>query len=100
MRGFVQVLLAGLKFGTKDYVLLATLAAVNIPSHIFLAKLMFDGWEGFKEAVCFLFTPDIFSIFTNEYIDDRWAEAKLGLFFFLCIAQWVGGLVLITKIFY
>ena len=100
MRDLVQALLAGLKFGTKDCVLLAILAAVNIPTHIFLARLFFDGWEGLKEAVCFLFTPDIFSILADEYIDDLWAEAKLGMFLFLCIAQWVGGLALITKIFY
>ena len=99
MRDFVPVLLAGLNFGTKDYVFLVILAAVNIPTHILLARWMFDGWEGFKEAICFLFTPDIFSILTDEFIDDLWAEAKLGLFFFLCIAQWVGGFVFITKNF-
>ena len=95
-----QILLAGLNFGIRDYIFLTILAVVNIPIHIFLAKLMFGGWEGFKEAICFLFTPDIFSIFSGEYIGDRWAEAKLGLFFVLCVLQWFGGLSLVTKLFY
>ena len=95
-----EVILAGIKFSTKDCVLLVVLAVVNIPVHIVLAKLMFGGWEDFKEAVRFLFTPDIFSILTNEYIDDRWAEAKLGMFFILCVAQWFSGLFVVTKLFY
>jgi hypothetical protein len=65
-----------------------------------LARLLFTDWEGFKEAIVYLFTPDFWSLIWGEYLDDRWAECKLGLFFFLCAALWLGELVLVTKLFY
>jgi hypothetical protein len=84
----------------KDITFFVILGVGNIPIYILLGKLLFEDWEGFKEAVGYLFTPDFWSFFEGEWLEDRWAELKLGLFVILCGALWLGELVLITKIFY
>ena len=41
--------------------------------------MIFEDQEEFQEAIRYLFTPEVFSLFKGEYMKDRWAEFKLGL---------------------
>ena len=84
----------------KDFIFLGILAVGNIPIYILIGKVLFGDWEAFKEAVGYLFTPNIFSYIFDELSDDFWATVKMFLFIVLCILLWTGELVLITKFFY
>ena len=85
---------------TKDYVFLGILAVGNIPVYILIGKMLFEDWEEFKEAVGYLFTPNVFSYIFGELDEDFWATVKMFIFIVLCIFLWTGELVLITKCFY
>ncbi len=70
---------------------------IDIPLFILIGKLMFGSWEDFWEAIKFWLTPDIWSAFSGEYWEDRWAEMKLGFFILLCGGCVVGEIVLINE---
>lgn len=64
-----------------------------------LFKPLFGDWEGFVECIKFWITPDIFSLFTGEYLEDRWSELKL-VFWLVCgLLSWSGVYVLLMKLF-
>ncbi|MFT5326542.1 MAG: hypothetical protein ACI8P0_004418 [Planctomycetaceae bacterium] len=44
-----------------------------------LFKPFFDNAEGFVECLRYSMTPDIFSWFNGEGVEDWWAEMKLSL---------------------
>jgi hypothetical protein len=46
------------------------LGIVNIPVYFGLAWLIFGGSDSFLESIRFWLTPDIFSLFNGEYLDD------------------------------
>lgn len=48
-------------------------------------NFFFEDSDDFSESVKYSLIPDIFSLFSGEYIKDRLAEFKLGMFIFLCI---------------
>lgn len=63
------------------------LSVANIPLYVFLAWILFKDWDEFVEAVKFYITPDIFSLFRGEFVDDLWAEYKLGFWAAGCFAS-------------
>ena len=67
---------------------MATVAAVaglvaGVGVMILLFKPLFGDKEEFIECVKFWITPDIFSLFSGEYLEDRWSELKL-IFWLVC----------------
>ncbi len=60
------------------------LGIINIPAYIFLGKILFSDLEGFWEAICYWFKPDIWSWVSGEGFEDMLAEMKLGVFLILC----------------
>ncbi len=64
-----------------------------------LFKPLFGDWEEFVECIKFWFTPDIFSLFTGEYLEDRWSELKL-VFWLVCgLLSWAGTYAGLMKLF-
>ena len=64
-----------------------------------LFKPLFEDWEGFVECLKFWITPDIFSFFFGEYLEDRWSELKL-VFWLVCgLLSWAGVYVGVMKLF-
>jgi hypothetical protein len=61
-----------------NYVLLGVLVAANIPVYWLLYKMLFGNAEELLQAIAYWFTPDVFSLFRGEYMEDWWAEVKLG----------------------
>ena len=61
------------------------LALVNIPVYFLIGKVMFKTWEGFLDAIGYLFTLRFISAARGEFWDDWWAELKLIIFVLLCI---------------
>jgi hypothetical protein len=73
------------------------LGVVNIPLFVVLAKLFFKDMEEFEEAIYFLIKPDFMSFFQGEWLDDWWAEMKLGACVALCAgAVWAEGSYLVV----
>ena len=64
--------------------LFVILSLVNIPLYLFIGKLIFESWQGFGDAVCFWFKPDLWSAFDGEYWDDMMEEFKLAIFIAIC----------------
>ena len=63
----------------KNIVILATLVALNSPLFFFFGWVLFRSWGDFWEAIRYWFTPEVFSMFRGELMEDWWAEAKLGI---------------------
>jgi hypothetical protein len=55
---------------------------LHVPVYFLWGWVLFRSWESFWEAFVFWIKPDFWSWLDNEYWDDVWAEAKLGLWFF------------------
>ena len=66
-----------------------TLFVCGLPFMLMLGKLLFGSWHGFFEALRFMLTPDLVSIFRGEGLDDQWASPKLIVFLLLCTAALV-----------
>jgi len=62
-------------------IILGVIAGVGVLALLF--KPFFGDRDGFIDCVKFWIKPDIFSLFSGEYFQDRWSEMKLGLWFFL-----------------
>lgn len=74
------------------------LAVVNVPVYYGLGRVFFRDWDEFRESVRFWMTPDLISAFRGQYVEDWWAEAKLGLWVVSCTAFVVGEAYLFGKI--
>lgn len=57
-------------------IVLSVIAGVGIM--VLLFQPLFGDKEGFFDCVKFWITPDIFSLFSGQYFEDRWSEMKLG----------------------
>jgi len=57
----------------------AILIIANLPLYWLFAWLLFRTWENFSEALRFWITPDSWSFINGEFLNDWYAEAKLGL---------------------
>ena len=55
-------------------------AAMCIPSIIGLGWLFFRTWARFFDAILFVLTPDIISLFRGRLSRDWWAEFTFGYF--------------------
>jgi hypothetical protein len=60
------------------------LGITNIPVYFLLGWVWFKDWEDFWESVRFWLTPDILSAIRGEFMDDWWAEMKLGFWMASC----------------
>jgi hypothetical protein len=60
-------------------VLLVFLVVANWPVYRYLVAVLFGGREGFGEAIRYWFIPDLYSYLKNRYIEDIWAELRLGV---------------------
>ncbi len=67
--------------GTMGWVVLGI---VNIPVYWGLGWVLFRSLDDFLESIRFWLTPDLFSAFRGEFMDDWWAELKLGLWIAAC----------------
>ena len=65
---------------------LVGLALLNIPLYLLLGKFWFGGWAEFGECLRFWITPDSWSFWRGEGMEDFLSEFKLGAFFLLCVA--------------
>ena len=83
----------------KEIIIIGALGVVNIPIYLLIGKVLFEDWQGFFDALRFLLTPEIFSMFNGEYWDDVWAELKLGVFVAGCAGCVFTEFVLIQKLF-
>ena len=78
-------------------IILAVIAGVTVL--VLLFKPLFGDREGFIDCVKFWIKPDIFSLFSGEYFEDRWSEMKLGLWIFLGFIAGVGVYAGLMKLF-
>lgn len=58
-------------------------------------KLIFGSWEELSEALGFWLTPDIFSWFRGEAMEDFFAELKLGVWIVSGLGSYFGVMSLI-----
>lgn len=58
----------------------------NTPFYYGLYRLFFQDLDEFLQAIFYWFKPDMWSWLDGEFMEDFWAELKLGLFFALCSA--------------
>ncbi len=64
-----------------------------------LFKPFFGDRDGFIDCVKFWIKPDIFSLFSGEYLEDRWSELKLGLWILLGAMAGAGVYAGLMKLF-
>jgi len=62
-----------------DPVLIAGLVVVNGPLYWVLYRVLFEDLDELWEAIRFFITPDLISAIRGEYVEDLWAELKLGV---------------------
>lgn len=68
-----------------EIIIIIILLAVNLPVYKYVFGLFFDSKEDFDEAIRYVFTPNIFSLFKGEYMKDRFSEMKVGFFVACCL---------------
>ena len=78
-------------------IILSVTAGVGVLALLF--KPFFGCKEEFFDCVKFWFTPDIFSLFTGKYLEDRWSELKLGLWILLGAMAGAGVYAGLMKLF-
>ena len=60
------------------------LGVLNLPVYFGLGWVLFRTWQDFWDSIRFWITPDIFSLFRGEFLDDWFAELKLGVWIAAC----------------
>jgi hypothetical protein len=78
-------------------IILSVTAGVGVLALLF--KPFFGDRDGFIDCVKFWIKPDIFSLFSGEYFEDRWSEWKLGLWIFLGAIAGFGVYMGLMKLF-
>ena len=73
--------------------LLIILAVANIPVYLIVAKVMFDDWDGVKEAAGYWLTPQWIAMLRGETTDYSWANLKIFLWLL------IGGAAVATEYF-
>ena len=86
--------LTGVKFSPIALIILAVL---NLPLYFFWGKFIFDDWSGFLDALKFWLTPDSWSFFRGEALDDWFAEMKLFIWVAGSVAAVLGEYYLLQK---
>lgn len=83
----------------RTFIIVLLLIIINIFTvYRLLFNLFFNDKEDLKESMRFMATPDILSLFRGEYMKDRIAETKLGLFVVLCIMITVAEYSIINEL--
>ena len=54
--------------------------AANIPLYYLFYRFLFSDLDEFIEAIVYWFKPDSWSFFDGSFMEDFWAELKLGIF--------------------
>jgi len=54
--------------------ILIILVVISSPLFFFIAKILFEDWDGFKEAIWYWFKWDTWSLFDGTFFDDMIAE--------------------------
>lgn len=83
---------------THSELMVVGLIAVNVPTSVLWAKLVFGSWKRFWDAVGYWFTPDIVSLFRGRLLRDWEAEIKIGFWLFLSIGGFAGEYWLLQKL--
>lgn len=60
------------------------LILLNVPLYLGLGWLIFREWSEFWTCVRYYFTPDFYSMWKGELLQDWWGTLKLGVFMMLC----------------
>jgi hypothetical protein len=60
-------------------------AALCIPSLVGLGWLFFRTWDRFFDALLFVLTPDIISLFRGQMSKDWWASFIFGFYVVACL---------------
>jgi hypothetical protein len=69
--------------------LVVALIVLNIPIYVLIWAGLFGGWDTFKEALYYLWSPDLIDWFRGEGLENQWS--KLKLFWFLAICALLVG---------
>jgi hypothetical protein len=71
---------------------LILVGVLSIPVYVTLAKMFWgEKFESLGETIRFLFTPDLYSLFTGRFWDDGYATTKFNVFLLLCFG-WVAAI--------
>ncbi|MBT3378248.1 MAG: hypothetical protein HN742_38350 [Lentisphaerae bacterium] len=92
--GPVMEQLTGVEFNP---VVLIIIAILNLPLYFFWGKFMFSDWAGFMDAIKFWLTPDSWSFWRGEAMDDWFAEMKLFFWIAGSVAAVFGEYYLVQK---
>ena len=57
----------------------------NVPVVLLIGWVFFRSWGALVEAVVYMFTPDIISLFRGRLARDWWNEFKFGWFVMACL---------------
>lgn len=71
---------------------------ILLPTIIMLGWLFFRSWQGFFDAVLYVLTPDIISLFRGRLSKDWWNEFKFGYYIIACLLVAAGEKWLIESI--
>jgi hypothetical protein len=82
---------------TTVSIILGVIAGVGVL--VLLFKPFFGDRDGFFDCVKFWIKPDILSLFSGEYIKDRFSELKLGLWILLGAMTGFGVYAGLMKLF-
>ncbi|MHC4605560.1 MAG: hypothetical protein ACYTAF_01325 [Planctomycetota bacterium] len=78
-------------------IVLAAIVGVGVAALLF--KPLFGDWHGFVDCLKFWFTPDMWSILRGQFVEDWWAEMKLGLWFLAAGLAGVGTYTGLMQLF-
>ena len=78
-------------------IILGVIAGAGVLALLF--KPFFGDRDGFIDCVKFWIKPDIFSLFSGQYFEDRWSEMKLGLWIFCGAITVLGVYAGLMKLF-
>lgn len=72
----------------------------SLPMYGLIARIFFgDKLETLGEAIKYVLTPDLVSLFKGRYVDDYWHSFKFGAFLVTCVLWVLAISELIVKLF-
>lgn len=63
---------------------------VAIPLYVFSAKIWFDDYDGFIDALTYWFQPQWLSMLKGEWHEDNWQSLKFMFFLLTCFCCLIG----------
>ena len=78
--------------------LLLILIVLNFPIYRILMEEFFGDIGNLKDSVWYWFTPDIISVLKGEFLEDKWAELKLGFYIGACSSVVAAEYIAISKL--